>query len=350
MAERTVFIFEVDGVDVAIQEFSTLNEVVEGTAFGFNTLDETATDASGALNDVSDSAKEAGKDLGKAGKEGEKGLDGLNVELLNSNARLEALQSLTDGVASTFAGATATFVSFAGESPRLEKLNERVGALAQTLGGVVALTNALGKENRAAVTSLIGNFRKAGQAAKAFALTTRGALAATGIGLLVIAIGAIVVNFDKIKAAAARNAEAIENFVKKAFPLLGRVVSQVKTFAETVGGFRQAFAGALAAAKEFFSSIGDAFGALLSRDLKGVKEAFANLGKESAEAFNAAVEETNEKIAQERADKLLASEIKVNERLINERKAAGLATEPATFRCPVEIRPEPRRAAALSGN
>ena len=236
MADTAVFKFQVDGLEETIVDFATLDDVLVQVEDGFVGVDDTATNASKALDEVGKSADDAGKDLKKAGKEGEGALEGLNVELLNSNARLESLQSLTDGVATTFAGATATFVSFAGESPRLQKLNERVGALSQTLGGVVALTNALGKENRAAITALIGNFKRAGLAVRAFASTTRGALISTGVGALVVAIGLIVANFDKVKAAVQATFSALGTAIQNAFPPIKRLVDSVKGFVSRVGG------------------------------------------------------------------------------------------------------------------
>ena len=82
-------------------------------------------------------------------------------------------------------------------------------------------------------------------------------------------------------------------------------------------------------AKNFFSSLGEAFVKLLKGDLQGVKDVFADLGAESSAAFNNATAKGRGELAkrfQENRRKELQAEITNTENILAERKARGQET------------------------
>lgn len=104
----------------------------------------------------------------------------------------------------------------------------------------------------------------------------KGAIAATGIGLLVIALGVVVANFEEIKAALD--------------PGLTNAIEKVK----------DVFTGVMGVIKNFFKSIGTAIGALLKGDFDGMKAAFAqSINMEGA--YLGAIQDKKDEAAAEKA-------------------------------------------------
>lgn len=104
----------------------------------------------------------------------------------------------------------------------------------------------------------------------------KGAIAATGIGLLVIALGVVVANFEEIKAALD--------------PGLTNAIEKVK----------DVFTGVMGVIKNFFKSIGTAIGALLKGDFDGMKAAFAQ-SIDMEDAYLGAIQDKKDEAAAEKA-------------------------------------------------
>jgi hypothetical protein len=356
-----VFGFEIDGIEETIENFESLEQTVNKLEASFEEIDSTVTDAAGALDSFnSDKLKEATEDtvvleesiqavvdalkegvnpLGDFAEELDKGLEqtedaleGLEETIVSTDSALEeltaadkagALGELTQGLTDGLNSAAGGLKLFGANEEQIAKVTGRVEELNGILQGAVSLTTALRKENITAAKSLISGFAASAKAARAFVFSTRGAIAATGIGALIIALGVIITNFDKIKKVAKSAAETIGGFLAELFPPLTGVVNRVKEVAEQIGGFKQLFAGALESAKVFFTSLGSSFVALLKGDFARIKQIFGEFGKESTEAFNKGVEDKNKEILEETALARVGNEIKINERIIAERTAVG---------------------------
>lgn len=193
---------------------------------------------------------------------------GLRDIIDDTNRRIQAfdpgpfqrIATLSQGIAAGFSAAQGAAALFGLEGENIEKQMLKVqGAIALSTG-LHALAD-LSKQ-LAAVGSVIVN-----KVITAFT-TLRGALIATGIGAIGIALGAIVANFDKISAKAVQ-----------LVPVLGRLgevwdrVKQVAmgTFAGIVEGLRGIgaivydlvtlnFSGALAEASTFGQNVAKAYG------------------------------------------------------------------------------------------
>jgi hypothetical protein len=380
---KRVFEFQVDGIDKAVEDFNTLSEAIDVLDRTVAETDKTVTDAAGSLEGFSsnldtdkavdnlgaldaalnktiedlknsidplaDDFEQIGEGIEKASNDAVEGLGdvekaaegaaggleevaktGLEAEAvleeLTATDKINAIGQLGQGFSDSIAGLQGGLKAIGIESQAFDKVVERANQLNTALQGAVSLTNSLSKENITAAKSLIGGFTGAGQAVTTFGKLSRVAIASTGIGLLVIAVGALVVNFDKIKVAASAAFDNVREKINTIFPVFGSLITSVEGFVKQVGGIRQAFQGAIAVAKTFFSTVGEAFANLIKGDFGAAKAVFSELGKESSEAFNKAVIETNEKITEERLKASLANEIKINDRIIKERQAAGRDT------------------------
>jgi len=183
----------------------------------------------------------------------------------------QAVQGLT-GAYSAFAGVSALVGE---ENEDLQKGLLKVQAAMALATGVQQVANTLQKESAASVA-----IASAAQSAYAFVVGTstgalkvfRLALAATGIGLFVLAIGAVVTNFEKIKAK-----------VIELFPILTR-------FGDIFTAIKAVFFGSVAAFVEGISGIGKAFSALFLGNLSEAKAAIKEIDLKGA--FDAEVKAT----------------------------------------------------------
>ena len=152
------------------------------------------------------------------------------------------------------------------------------------------------------------------------------ALVSLGLPALLILVGTLVVNWDRIKTAVANSGDAIKEFLNVilAFnPALRFMVNTFFEFAERVGGIPQLLAGVGEALKQFFTNTGEAFALLLKGDFKGAIEAAQNAGEGVAAAFYQGVDEKSAELEREREIARIQGEIKTNERVLAERKALG---------------------------
>lgn len=132
------------------------------------------------------------------------------IKILASDTKnLDAAMSISTGLAGGFAVAQGTMALFGGESENLQRQLVKLQGGMNLLNGLQQVANTLNKDSAARVVVaakaqqlynlVVG---KSTGALKGFRI----ALALTGIGLAVIAIGALVANWDKLTA-------AIENFL-----------------------------------------------------------------------------------------------------------------------------------------
>ena len=131
------------------------------------------------------------------------------TDAFNPDAKFKALTASLSGVAGGFGAVQGAMALFGAESDNVQKTLLKVQS-------AMALSQGL-----QAVGESIDSFKQLGavirtQVVSAFS-TLRGAIIATGVGALAVALGLIIANFDKVK-------EAINNL----FPSLGEFANRLK--------------------------------------------------------------------------------------------------------------------------
>jgi hypothetical protein len=124
--------------------------------------------------------------------------------LANDNKRLDAFVSTAQGIAGGFAAAQGAAALFGSENEDLQKTMVKLQASMTLLNGVQQVSNLLRKEG-ALNTVLLGNANATATASTNTLTKAQKALRvsfiALGIGALVVGIGMLIANFDKVKKA-----------------------------------------------------------------------------------------------------------------------------------------------------
>lgn len=179
------------------------------------------------------------------------------------------------------------------------------------VGAISNLMSSSGVSIKGATTSL-GGFSKA--------------LVATGVGALVLALGYLIANFDKVQKAITDNREAINKYTKVLFLIsapLALTIKGLQFLQDNLAEIQQTLVGLSNVAETVFSAIADAVNNLADLNFAGVKESFSNLGEESIKSFYEGQQQERarqDKVAQE---ELLKTEIAKNKRLIDLIDAQG---------------------------
>lgn len=168
----------------------------------------------------------------KAAGEAADKLGDLNQQVKNlasDTKRLDAFVGIGQGIAGGFAAAQGAAALFGASNKELEKTLLKVQGSMALLQGIQQVSNTLNKDSAASMFIL----RNATLAYNVVVGTSTGllkafklALAGTGVGLLVIGLIQLVLNFDKVK-------KALENIIPgfKAFTeFVGNAVTAVKNF------------------------------------------------------------------------------------------------------------------------
>lgn len=190
---------------------------------------------------------------------------------VKNTATLDRLIQVTSGVAAGFTLAQGATALFGAENESAEKVIQKVTggmAVLQSLQEIqIQLktidTTATGKQTaaQAAYSLVVGTSTGA---LKIFRI----ALAATGIGLIVILLGALIANWDKVTAS-----------IKKSFPALDNFGDKMDTMKSYIMGFLRAY---LSLYETVFKTIMK----LINLDFKGALEQVKNTGKNAADSFN----------------------------------------------------------------
>ena len=140
------------------------------------------------------------------------------ADLFDPGKKFQALTGALNAAAGGFAAVQGAQALLGAESEDLQKTLAKVQ-------GALALSQGL-----SAITDSAKDFQRLGAVIKgpvvAAFTTLKGALAATGIGLLVVAIGALIGNFEKVKA-------AVLNFIPgiaKVGEVIGSVINSITDF------------------------------------------------------------------------------------------------------------------------
>jgi hypothetical protein len=231
--------------------------------------------------------------------------------LASDTQKLDAMISTATGIAGAFSVAQGAVALFGDENEDLQKALLKVQGTMAILNGLQAVQATLNKDSAFSVT-VLGAAQTAYNAVvgtstglmKVFRL----ALAATGIGAIILLVGALVANWDKIS-------ESVMNSIK---PL--------KEFSEKLGGLRGIFNGVLESLKAGFGKIGEIIKAVVFMEYGKVVKLAKELGSAVGDGFNEGVKESLETQAEENILKAIAERIKTNERLLRVQQAAGKDT------------------------
>jgi len=219
------------------------------------------------------------------------------VKLFDPGAKFQVFGNVVNSVAAGFTAAQGAMAVFGSESEDLQKQLVK-------LQGALALTQGL-----SAITDSWKDFQRLGgviktQVVSAFT-TLKGALAATGIGLLVVAIGTLITNF-----------EAIEKWLKKIIPgfeSFGAVFNKIKAIAF----------GAFNAITEGFRVVWDVVSNIFTGDFSAAADAARNAGARIGAAYAEGFNEEVKSQAEDAARELLNARIQFQERELKVLQAGG---------------------------
>jgi len=321
MAVNKEFNLRINGVDVAIKNTKQLEDSIE-------TLKKSLSEAefgSAEFNDLQ-------KNLRKANTEME-ALE-IAVEKFTPEKKLETIASLGEAMAGGFALATGGAALFGKElgltEETVQKYQAKMESVMVLLQGYKSLMTTLSGENLKNIKALIGmstattqvgeSTKKATILSKLFGTTTRAAIAATGIGLLLIALTVMITHWETIK-------KKVLDFARSFEP----VNKAIDIFTNKIGGIRQFFAGLIESGKAVFKGLADIgvkFWDSLTHPFDKKREAafiasFKNLGNLAVEGFKKGVREKNAEIAEELAMAMLQAQVEANKRLVSEIEAGG---------------------------
>ena len=230
--------------------------------------------------------------------------------LASDTFKLDAALQGVQVVAAGFQVLTGAAALLGVEDKELQKTLVKLNAVMAITNGLKQIQDGLQKQ-----TALSLDLNVKAQKAYTFVVGTstgilkafRIALAATGIGLIVIALGALVANWDELS-----------KTIKKSFPALNGVIKFFENF-------KQYSAGAISAVIDGFKVVGTVIGDIFKGNFsKAVKDA-SQFGKIVSEAFNKGYNEEDEKQKLIKKNKDTAFNIKLLEAQGKEVNQAKLA-------------------------
>ena len=192
------------------------------------------------------------------------------TDAFNPDAKFNALSSSIGGVLNGFQAYQGALGLVGVESKDLEKqllAVQSAMALSQGLQG-------LGEAR--------DSFKQLGAVAKNVFTGIKGAIGATGIGLLVIAVGALVSNWQELT-----------KWVEKSFPAFAKIGDFFKNFRQVANGTINSV---IAGFKQVAQVLGDVFRGDFSKALKDAKD----VGRKMSEAYNKGFDEKDRQLKTER--------------------------------------------------
>ena len=140
-----------------------------------------------------------------------------SVEGLTFDEKLQGAAQAIGAVGSAFAFASVSVQAFGDENSKtaeeLQKLETQIMAIQQGFTAFSELTSAFTKKDglfKQVLNTLSKGFNAVNISAKGAGLALRSVLVATGIGILVAAVSALIVNFDELKSLAAPLIQAFQ--------------------------------------------------------------------------------------------------------------------------------------------
>jgi len=278
MAQTTQRVVE---LQIKLQGANSIKELEEVTSEINQELKGIST-SSESFTKMQNLAKKANSQLKEVGE---------SVAGITSTEKAEAINKMGQGLVGAFqAAAGASLVFGEKSSEELQKVIAKVGGLFAVTDGLKKVTEAFSAKNIAGLKATVKGFQESTIAAKLFGSGVSKALIATGLGALVVLLGVIIANFDKIKAAASKAFDSLKDNV----PLIGKISDLVEGLKERFGSLGNFIKGVGAAIEKLFqfkfSEIGDAFNAAVEEGKK--LDAVTNQYKETITDTNKQHENT----------------------------------------------------------
>lgn len=215
------------------------------------------------------------------------------IAAFTPEGKFAAIANAASGIASGFQAAQGAMALFGGESKEVEKVLLKVQAataVAQGLQGVAGLGDAM------------GNMRNVLKSVVSGLGTLRGALIATGIGAIAVAVGTLAANWD-----------TFTKFIDKSFPSLGGV-------ANLFDNIKKVAMGTVSSIVEGFKVVGDVLSNIFSGEFSKAFDTAKTFGSRVSQAYNEGFKEEEEAQAEQRkhdqakiANEDLARRIKLEE-------------------------------------
>lgn len=228
-------------------------------------LEQVTSEINSELKQLNTNSKEF-TSMGDLAKQANSKIKEVNTSLegITSTEKAEALNKMGQGMVGAFQAAAGASLIFGEKtSEELEKVIAKVGGLFAVTDGLKKVTEAFSAKNISALKSVVKGWKESTIAVKLFGTGAKAAIASTGIGLLIIAIAAVIANFDKLKAFVVKNMDAIKKAILYIAPPLYLIIDVVETLKEKVGSIQALFKG-----------IGAAINSLLQGEFKKIGEAF----------------------------------------------------------------------------
>lgn len=265
--------------------------------------------------------KEANQDVSELELKSAQNLNNEQKRLSNERQedaikRADDFKKAAEGIAGGFQIAAGASVLFG------DKTGEELAAAQAKVVGLVGAFDGIKKVTEGSVAGfklLQDGINKSTVASKLFGTTAKGAIAATGIGLLLIALGAVYTYFDEITVAAKEFAKSIG---------LTDVIDQVSSFLDKIGGISGLITVAGGFIKGFVKDAVTEFKLLfntLTLQFDKAEQNAKDLGQTQIEvqkAVNAAIEAENKR----KFEKLQDLGLQTNQYLIDLEKARGQDT------------------------
>ena len=240
-------------------------------------LEEVTSEINQELKQMSSTSKEF-TTMGNLAKQANSKVKEVGESLagITSTEKAEAVNKMGQGLVGAFQAAAGASLLFGEKtSEELQKVIAKVGGLFAVTDGLKKVTEAFSAKNLTALKATVKGFQESAVAAKLFGTTTKAAISATGIGLIVVILASIIANFDKVKVAIKNAFDKI----KDAFPFLEKIQNFVDDIKERFGSLGNVIKGVGAAIASIFTK-------------QTMKEAF-NEAVQEAMALDAAIQEYN---------------------------------------------------------
>jgi hypothetical protein len=155
----------------------------------------------------------------------------------------------------------------------------------------------------------------------------RGAIAATGIGLLIIGLGLLISNWDKVKKTVTENSQAIFDYAKKVTFLIPPINLLVKGIEYLYNNFDKLKSSLFAvddALIGFFGSLGSVISAVANGDFSKAYDEFKKIGAKTGKAFKEGQEKEIAAQKENAITKALEGSLRQLERNVKEKEGLGL--------------------------
>ena len=121
------------------------------------------------------------------------------VKDISGTEQLRAITKLGNGLVGTFTAVSGSLKMLGINSEAFDEMTAKATTLMSIMGGLNQISQTFSKTNLAGLASIGKGFGNLVKTVKTASTAIKASLAATGIGLLVVAVGALIANWDKVK-------------------------------------------------------------------------------------------------------------------------------------------------------